>query len=280
MPTVPLSPRPFVRDSRGNRLLRWTTVDEPGGHVLWLAGPFEAVDQVRLVEPNYVSLPISDEGRRQGWTHALRAPGAINPQCRALLDLLMSILTLPVPANVAVAITLDWYKVPDPQVDPYQWPNSETGELVYQGKYRYGYDPDRQRPYGRALADRMADVVRAHPVLNRSTAVVDVPGHDSSQVSFGSRLAASVAARLNLPMLRTGALSSFRPPAKNSDPSARAAAITGQFVIQRDLRESTILVIDDVFRSGTSVAEVARAARTAGAQAVYAIAGVRTMRGA
>ncbi len=279
MPTVPLSPRPFLRDARGNRLLRWTVVDEAGGHELWLCGPFEVADQVKSVDPRYQSLTMSEGGRQQAWTHVLRASGPVSPDCTVLLQTLAQIVILPCPDNIEVALTLDWYKVPDPQVDPFEWPNTETAELLNQGKYRSRSNPDRQAHFGRALADRIASTINGHPLLKRSTVVVDVPGHDSEQVSFGSRLAASVAVRLGVPMRRTSAVSTFRPPAKSSHSDTRAAAINGQFIVQNDLSFSTALIVDDVYRSGTSMAETARAARIAGAQTVYGISAVRTMRG-
>ena len=51
-----------------------------------------------------------------------------------------------------------------------------------------------------------------------------------------------------------------------------------QFIVSQDLREESVLIVDDVFKSGASMTEVARVARAAGAADVQGICAVRTMR--
>jgi predicted amidophosphoribosyltransferase len=62
------------------------------------------------------------------------------------------------------------------------------------------------------------------------------------------------------------------------DPLHRANILAGQFSIARDLHGRTALIVDDVFQSGASMAETARAARAAGANRVLGICAVRTLR--
>src|ERR1051326_3434049 len=204
---------PSVRyDPRGNRLEWWTTTPTQSGHVLWLRGPIEAVRQVQAVDPAYREVRYVTD--TSGWTHTLPPPKpAVKPAVRLLLDLRKEIVTFPSGAIDLVA-ALDWYKVPADAVDPYQWPNTETGELVSSGKYRYRQAPGPQAEAGRNLASRICNVIDRHALLKDASIVLDVPGHDSRLVSFGSRLAATVARDQGLPMIKVHASSLFRAAAK------------------------------------------------------------------
>jgi Phosphoribosyl transferase domain len=271
-------PPRFVRDSRGNRLLRWAVRDEPGCHILWLCGPDEVADQVCAAFQAYDRLSLPGAARQQGWTHAVRAPGSVRTDIVDLLRLLTTVITLPSLPTVDTAIALDWYKRAVEGVDPHDWENTDTGELIYQGKYVSRSDAAGQARAGRELVRRIRASVENHPNLARSTLVVDIPGHDSAQVSFGSRLATSVAAALGLPVERTMSRAPFRPPAKSADSVERRNAIMNGFYLRGDLSNHRVLIVDDVYRSGTSMGEVGRAARAAHAARVNGIVAVRTMR--
>jgi predicted amidophosphoribosyltransferase len=195
-----------------------------------------------------------------------------------MLDLLKKIISLPSPECVDTAVAMDWYKIAADNVDPYQWLNTEDGELVSSGKYKHKYNAELQRTAGRVLADHLCAVIDQHPILRSSAVVLNVPGHDATVVSFGSRLAATVAQRRGLPLVRVRAESKFRPPAKSLATSAKAQMVKDQFTVQGDIRGQPVLVVDDVFRSGWSLGAVATAARRSQASSVYGICCVRTMR--
>jgi Phosphoribosyl transferase domain len=278
MPRLTFSSPMFSRDSRGNRLVRWSPVDEGSSHLVWLCGPHEVVDQLRAIAPDYVQLPVpADAG--SGWTQVLRAPGSSpRPEVRQILDLLSTVISLPSPPGVAVAIALDWYKIPNDEVDPREWSNTEIGELISREKYRYRSDAIRQADAGIAVANRICELIASHAGLRQATTVTDIPGHDSTRVSFGSRLAATIARDRRLRLVRTSARSTFRPESKNMDEEQRGALIKDQFVVNSDLRGQSVLIIDDVFKTGTSMGETARAVRAAGATTVQGVCAVRTMR--
>ena len=105
-----------------------------------------------------------------------------------------------------------------------------------------------------------------------------IPGHDSTRVSFGSRMATTIAHRRGIPIIKVAAKSEFRPEAKNLEESERLNFLHGQFSVPYRLDGQRVLIADDVFRSGTSMGAVASAARDVGAEEVYGICGVRTMR--
>lgn len=124
----------------------------------------------------------------------------------------------------------------------------------------------------------MCGVVTRHTLLNQVEVVLDVPGHDSSQVSFGSRMAATVARDLKLERAKVKSRDEFRTPSKNMTATQQAELISGRFYMERSIQGCAALIVDDVFRSGASMGEAARTALNAGASAVYGICAVRTMR--
>ena len=267
---------PFRHDPRGNRLEWWATTQTQSGHVLWLRGPIEAVWQIQAVDPAYREVRYVTDAR--GWTHTLASPEpAVKPAVRLLLDLLKEIVIVPSGAIDLVA-ALDWYKIPAEGMDPYQWPNTEAGELVSSGKYRYRQVPGPQAEAGRNLASRICDVIDRHALLKDASIVLDVPGHDSRLVSFGSRLAATVARDRDLPMIKVHSSSLFRAAAKELERHKLAQVFEDEFRVPGEVRGCSVLIVDDVIRSGSSMGAVAKAARASGATRVFGIGAVRTMR--
>ena len=275
--SVSLSYSPFRHDPRGNRLEWWiTTTQTSTGHVLWLRGPIEAVWQIQAVNPAYSDVrPVTGTS---GWTHALLSPEpAVNPAVVSLLSVLTEIVSIP-SSVVELVAALDWYKVPAEGVDPFQWPNTEVGELVSTGKYRYKHAPEPQAEAGRSLAGRICSVIGRHALLTEASIILDVPGHDSRRVSFGSRLAATVAMNRGLPVLKVGTKSLFRAEAKELERGQVTQVLQDEFIVPDVVYGRSVLIVDDVIRSGTSMAAVGKAARASGACRVFGIGAVRTMK--
>lgn len=269
---------PFYTDPRGNRLEAWTTTTVGGGHVLWLRGPNEVVPQVTRLAPEYRLLP-SNVTAGPTWTHALQSPSPTLPESvGALLNLLTEVLCLPSPPKVDFALALDWYKKPEEGVSAYDWDNTATAQLVSSGKYTYRNDDSRQSRIGLQLVELICTTIERHRLLTQVTMILDVPGHDSARVSFGSRMAATIARNRGIPMVKVATKSAFRAEAKNLEESRRLDLLRDQFTVPQSLDGQRVLIADDVFRSGTSMGAVASAARNAGAGRVYGICAVRTMR--
>jgi predicted amidophosphoribosyltransferase len=124
----------------------------------------------------------------------------------------------------------------------------------------------------------MCDVIRRHEILSQATTVLNIPGHDSTRVSFGSRVAATIARDQGISIVKAKSKSAFRPQAKNLTGAERSGFLNGEFSISSRLDEQQVLIADDIFRSGTSMGVVASVAREAGAWKIYGLCGVRTMR--
>lgn len=213
------------------------------------------------------------------WTHALHSPIAGPPPgLISFLEYLKSIITLPMLPHLRASVALDWYKIPLEGVDPFQWPNSPLGQNVSRGKYWFKSDPRQQQIAGLEISGAICRTVASNPLFNLAEYVLDVPGHDGSQLSFGSRLAATVARDLGKKFLRARSTTEFRPAAKNLTAAQSNAAVSGKFRVDQPLTGKTVLIVDDVFRSGRSLSEVSRAASAAGVSTVYGVCAVRTMR--
>lgn len=276
--SIQATPPPFRSDSRANRLESWMTANDSGaGHFLSLRTADAVAAQLLKLAPDYSprQLPLDP---LVTWTHVFSSPGALRPDVAELLAVLGTTLTLSCPAALDFVLALDWYKQPVDGVSATSWPNTETGELVHLGKHRYETNGDRQTEVGRLLMRKVSAVIQGHPLLRKADVVLDVPGHDTERVSFGSRMAATVARDFEIPKIRVKTRDKFRAEAKSLDPSQRAAVLAGQFSIANDLQGQTALIVDDVFHSGASMGEAARAARAAGANRVFGICAVRNRR--
>lgn len=271
------TPPPPRRDSRGNRLVDWAAQPTGSGHRLWLRTTADVVAQIRRAATDYRQVHPPD-WYRGTWTHLLDSHVPLRAEIANLLDLLTRALTLPAPRGMDTVLALDWYKVADDDVDPRSWSNTAAGDWVSRGKYWYRSGPLRQEDAGRRAAAALAEAVRRHPALSTATVVADVPGHDALQVSFGSRLAATVAQQTGRPFVRVSCTVPFRPEAKSVTDAQHAAVLHGSFRVPEPLRGARVLVVDDVFRSGRSMAEVARACRAAGAASVSGLCVARTLR--
>ncbi len=272
-----VSLQPFYSDARGNRLAEWAVVDHSSGHHLWLRGSDEIAAQVLAAFPTYRGQPLPASAST-AWTHVSTGPARLLETTRDLLNLLKSVISLPNPTGIKTALALDWYKQPVDGLDAHSWPNTEIAELVSRGKYLYANNNERQTEVGRDVVARVCDVVTRHPLLNQANLVLNVPGHDSSRVSFGSRMADTVAIYLGLEKAHVKSRDEFRPASKNMTAAQQAELVSGRFYMERSVRGYTALIVDDVFRSGSSMGETARTAISAGVSVVYGVCAVRTMR--
>lgn len=244
------------------------------GHILRLHAPDGAVDQIRLTDPRYVLIDSSQPRRLRGGG---QRPTAATSQ---LLTVLRDVVTLPGGGDLDYALAVDWYKEPVDGVASVDWRNTTIGDLVHRAKYWYKKPEDiaKLRECGWALVDVLVPVVNRHPLLREVDVISAVPGHDSNVVSFGARLAAAVANALGKQSIRCTDRAGFRTPAKSVDPAERADMIRNRFRCAEALDHRSVLIVDDVYSSGTTATETARALRVAGATRVASLCAVRTLR--
>jgi hypothetical protein len=258
-------------DSRANRLESWSFRPNGGLTSIYLCTGSSVVDALSagLVHLGYRTsrLEVTDPDDRRNWTHALEIVGIPSQAVEDLLNLFSETLVLRKQPGIESAMVLDWYKDPTTDEDPNNWGYTPAGKLVHGCKYIGSVNALH------ALCDRLAEVVSRHPIY-RECVLASVPGHNTKVTSNGERVAAGVAKRLSLPLIKTTARTAVRPEAK----SGEAFDLTGEFSMDETANLQAVLIVDDLYHSGKTMSEVAAAAKRAGALSVYGIAGVRTMR--
>jgi hypothetical protein len=261
---------PFTPDSRANLLAEYDLATSPGNNTatLYLRGPEEVAKQFLMLG----SCAKGDvpEMLYSTWSHALLLPLSLTEGYRSLADLLKVNLSLTTRADLDCAVAFDWYKIP-PQDDSPKWPNTPSGELIYRGKY-WGAGSDRTAAR-RALISRYVDLIESHPLYRNCTSIVTVPGHAANGNSFAEQLAARVAEMSGKYLIKTESPGGPRPQAKEST----SEIAVGHFALPTQV-EGDVIILDDVYRSGTTMNAVARAAKMAGASRSFGLTAVRTMR--
>ena len=238
--------------------------------MLFVSGPAGAITQIRLADPAYTLK--SSTGQSYSLCGAGPQP---TPETSTLLELLTGVLTVPCGSSLDFAIALDWFNT---VVDGAVADLTDLADHVHRAKHLYTPlgDVERLKRVGRAVVNEIAEFVGRHPLLKTVDAIAAPPGHDPTVLSFGSRVAAGVAQRRGIPLVRCTA-SQERAPARSLAFSDRAGALGGQFRCPNDVSGQRILIVDDVYATGATVEETARALCAAGASHVASVAAIRTM---
>lgn len=145
-------------------------------------------------------------------------------------------------------------------------------------RFKYGQCTFLSRPLGRALSAQLS----REPFASSIEMVVPVPLHWRRWLERGFNqsglLARQVARDMSLPMAgRALARTRFTRPQVLLSASERKRNLDGAFHTRsaRSIKGKTVLLIDDVMTTCSTVAECARALREAGAHRVYAAAAAR-----
>lgn len=144
------------------------------------------------------------------------------------------------------------------------------GHLVRQFKYR------GREELGPTLGKWLSQIVQHVDWLDRVEAVVSVPTHWKHRLSrplhAADKLAAVIADRLDVPHVPILRRVRAGPHQINLSANQRIANVRGAFAMQRGvtLRDTHVLLIDDVKTTGATLEECAKVLRQAGAAEIYA----------
>lgn len=153
---------------------------------------------------------------------------------------------------------------------------SALGQLVWDAKYNTRRQP-RER-IGRA----MGEFIGAHPRYARADFIAAIPPHDASKTGgLPARLIRQLEEALRLDVVQITRVST-RPPQKDITDEDRSKGVGRRIGNQRrsmrvdsNLSGRAIIVIDDLYGSGGSMQEAARALREAGASEVLGLAATK-----
>ncbi|XVV11784.1 phosphoribosyltransferase [Actinoplanes sp. CA-131856] len=266
----------FVPNSRANRLedyqLRRPVDPEAARRWVDLRGPDEVARQVQIAfagAARPVAVPAS---RQPTWSHRFEMARGLPSGLTPMLKLLTDVLSMRRAPKLDVAIAFDWYKKVEEDIDPHDWANTYVGGLVHRGKY-YRLTPWRQATALTKLVDLTVDFIRAHPLYANVEYVLSIPGSKADGESFGEKYAARVADATKKRLIATTCSIGARSEAKEGNTSG----LMGNVEMPTKVR-GPVIIVDDVYRSGSSMQAVAHAARKAGATRVFGLAAVKTIR--
>lgn len=161
------------------------------------------------------------------------------------------------------------------------WKRTVIGQLVHDAK-PYDATPTREhRAAAKKLAAKMAAFIEACGCLRGVDSVVAVPPSDATRVYALPRiLAAAIASKCDLQDL-SSAVTKLRvtEQLKNLSKAEKADELVGSIEIASDdVDGRRILVIDDLYQSGTTLNFVGLELLGAGAAEVHGLAATKTMR--
>jgi hypothetical protein len=272
------SPAAILRlDRRANKLADWTFHQVGREWFVLLRGSQEIAKHV-IAGSSGAQLVDLRPGHRPHWTHRVHLAAPPSRQLKEFLRLLQTILVLCVRDGIDGAVALDFYQRPC-VTDSDKLEYTPTGSLIRTIKYRVS-QPDEITTAGLALCRSLSDMVTSHPWLRSATRILPVPGHDPrvSAASASVRMGHTLRRNLALGLTRVGTRSDeYRRSAKEMTPEERASLADG-YAIDEDLSGCTVLIVDDVYHTGHTMAGVARAARGAGATTVLGVVAARARR--
>ncbi len=153
-----------------------------------------------------------------------------------------------------------------------EWSRSPVGELAYRLKYEG--DPAALVP----LVEQAMAVARAHPELIAVDALVPVPPSEVRPCDPVSAFAKALGERLGRPVCPVLVKTRRTAPQKEMRTLAQKRAnVARAFAVRGDVQGKRVLVLDDLYDSGATLAEVSRILRLAGAAGICVLTLTRTI---
>lgn len=273
MPPVNWARMFLDEDSRGNRLEN-AQVKRSGDDLfldLLCVGDIAEQFFVALGErgrrPSWVEIATTD------WTHRIRFDGPYHQWLKDLIDLLQRVLTLRTHPQLDMAIALDFHSIPpDPDHPEKGWTRTGDGDLVYRKYFKREYSESKKR-VGRAgteLTNRLVAVIDAHPLYREATRVIVVPS-TSNPWRFGELLGRSVAKKAGI----QSAMAVCRSPLHQQAKEGHASSAVEPYDIDGDVFGQRVIIVDDLYKSGQTIRDIAIAATRCGAAQVLGLSGTR-----
>ena len=156
---------------------------------------------------------------------------------------------------------------------------TEIGEAVYRAK-TYGPSHLGDPAVAEELANLMGSRAAEHPGLCRADVVLGVPANPVKQPhNLPELLALGVSRSAGLP-LEQRLLVKVRPTEEIKDlpNEGKLDALAGAFEVTRPLRGEHVVLVDDLYFSGSTMGYLAGLLREAGASSVVGVVATKTLR--
>lgn len=160
-----------------------------------------------------------------------------------------------------------------PELEPGHPISSLTGCFQYEGRAGQAVRRlkfERVTSLGRPMADLMAQRINS-ALLAQVDAIIPLPIHWRRETHRGFNQSQFLCEAWPLELVRTDLLRRIRhtPPQTRLKAEERASNILGAFAASPEVRGKRVLLIDDVYTTGSTAKECAKCLRQAGARDVF-----------
>lgn len=240
-------------------------------------GVEETADHIIGVLPR--ATRVGTLGNDSEWPYRVRMDFEPDKSLDDFLDFLQEVLVIRIEQEdfLNAAIALDLYKEPVTSKSGEVLEYTETAKLIRLLKGSPPATRDEVNRAGQALCESLSSAVLRHEWFNEATRILPVPSHDRDKPSIPVMLGALLAQEVGIPWTAVQSTTKYRKLVKKMSDRERAALLH-EFRIDEDLTGQTVLVVDDIYHTGSTMAGVANAARQAGATTVLGLAMARDTR--
>lgn len=147
---------------------------------------------------------------------------------------------------------------------------TDVGKLVYSAKYQLNKSAAAQ------LGTILAGFVEKHPLYARADVICPVPPSDlGKRFHLATHLAHQMSDRFGKMYVRPEKTRTTLEQKNISDEGEKRSNLSGSMLVRDDLTGMTVIALDDLYHSGNSLEELARACRTAGASKILGLAAAK-----
>ena len=196
--------------------------------------------------------------------------GAINENdLKKFLKILKWTVSISDTADESHALYL--HSLPKPTFD-----KTRMGTLVNKAK---SYSPSTgNKPAALKLAERMEYWILRHPRYRASDVIIPAPaGNPDKAFDLPLYIAEYLSATVNYVL---GVCKKVHPISQQKsleqNPEILRNNVTGKFKLDTHIRGNSVIILDDIYQSGETLHEVARACRAAGAKTVLSLTATKT----
>lgn len=174
----------------------------------------------------------------------------------------------PLKGNWHTGFALDFHS----RFEGNMWKRTTVGEWVFRLKY------ENDQTVLEPLVEQCLALMNSESGLQAVDAIVPIPPTVSSEAHPVISVARALAARMNLPLLDALAKTRLIKPQKDQRNRAQKIAnVAGAFKLQTNVEGKRLLLIDDLYDSGTTLEEATRVLLEAGAARVCVLALTKTI---
>lgn len=256
-------------EQRGDKIAKHRIAKSRGETALVVDCPNWIADQIAMTYgPACQRRPVAEVVAKD-FNHGFVFEGDGPDGLGDVVEVLSTVLSIPAPKHVDVAIALGWYTQPN---DEGELEKAKAGYWINTTKHASHPEWTNSRKSRREMITALVGLTQTHPLYSGATAIIASPGHLADGQSFGEELAREVAENAGIAFVETTA-----PGPRPEQKEGQTQDLTGMFTVAEPLT-GDVIVVDDVYRSGGSASGAAAAAKRAGADRVFALTVARTIR--